>query len=669
MGRPDDIIPVSIQELKQNPSLGGVPLVILIGAAVATAYVLSSTPLRSANDRSRWATVYSLVDEGTWHIDRIDAVSTWTTIDKVRHNGHFYSSKPPLLPAIVAGVYWCVQKTTAEMGLSEGDGWRLYDQTKGGKHTKEVTRTILIIVNVIPMVIAWLLINRMLVRYADGRYAKRLILIAAVFATPMTSFLPVLNNHVVAACAIVFALSPALAILVDDRRSPWLFILAGFFAAFACVNELPALSFLGLLGLFLLKRDPKRTLMFFAPAALIPIAASIGMTYWQTGGWKPFYFFYGTEKYEYVFEGRPSYWLHPRGFDKNADDFATYLLHCTFGHHGVFSLTPLFLLMIPAWIAPGLTKPAYRSLVWMTAILTLVVFGFYLGRPQNYNYGGNSSYLRWLIWLIPLWLMCLVPVLNRCGEQRWMQCIAGLFLGVGCFSTFWSIENPWSETWMFSLLDRWEQVDQYDDPEEPFERTHYAWFSSLPSPPADGAEGEWVELSGIDSLGRAVHMTLRDGGLTDGNRRTIQIEENLASPETVVHSVVLDQAKFDAGRKIESCLIEPDQSAGAEYDRILDLIRGMPSARSYNEGRARYLKTPVHPDALTCQLALSQVEARPPGARVSHIYRCESWYCDALPFGVAQVKFAVRPKTSTDRVSAVILRVSAASSVAMPDGD
>jgi hypothetical protein len=37
-------------------------------------------PLLSANDRSRWCTVWSLVEQHTYQIDVIDAVPGWSTI-------------------------------------------------------------------------------------------------------------------------------------------------------------------------------------------------------------------------------------------------------------------------------------------------------------------------------------------------------------------------------------------------------------------------------------------------------------------------------------------------------------------------------------------------------------------------------------------------------------
>src|ERR1700729_1886733 len=94
-------------------------------------------PSLGANDRSRWATVRALVDNGTYELGyrEFDASGnvvrgangkpadkgfifgeeggSWGTIDKVMdpNTGKFYSSKPPLLPTMVAGEYWFLKHT------------------------------------------------------------------------------------------------------------------------------------------------------------------------------------------------------------------------------------------------------------------------------------------------------------------------------------------------------------------------------------------------------------------------------------------------------------------------------------------------------------------------------------------------------------------------------
>src|SRR3954470_1201352 len=72
-------------------------------------------PFLSANDRSRWMTIRSLVERGTYEIDAIVGQPTWDTIDMVQHTGHdgqkhLYSSKPPLLATVLAGEYWLIHQ-------------------------------------------------------------------------------------------------------------------------------------------------------------------------------------------------------------------------------------------------------------------------------------------------------------------------------------------------------------------------------------------------------------------------------------------------------------------------------------------------------------------------------------------------------------------------------
>ena len=71
-------------------------------------------PFLSANDRSRWCTVRALVEpdmrvEGApYAIDKVIQDPNWDTIDMVKHDGHLYSSKPPLMATLMAGIYWII---------------------------------------------------------------------------------------------------------------------------------------------------------------------------------------------------------------------------------------------------------------------------------------------------------------------------------------------------------------------------------------------------------------------------------------------------------------------------------------------------------------------------------------------------------------------------------
>ncbi len=433
-------------------------LVITLAAGSSLAHILTATvlyspakpwpkgrpphsPFLSANDRSRWCTVWSLVERGTYQIDEIIKVHGWDTIDKGRFRDHFYSSKPPFLATIAAGVYWTV-KDTVGLDLRE--------------RTHETVQLVLVLMNWLPWIVALVLLAAIGERYAETDWGRMYLVIAAAGGTFLTTFLTTLNNHTVAACSVVFALYPMLRILNDGQRKGWLFALAGFWGAFAACSELPAAMFgLALFGA-LAWRSPKQVCLWFVPAALLPLAFFFYTNWLCTGGLLPFYANFGSPNdtfYKYVFEGRESYWMHPSPQDIGESSPLIYLFHCTFGHHGIFSLSPVFLLTIAGWTRLGKPFPL-RLVVWLSLLLTIGVLTFYLLQSHSYNYGGNTSGLRWAFWLIPCWLLALVPALDRWGNRRSVRIASALLLALSFFSASFPHLNPWQPPWLKNVVDR-----------------------------------------------------------------------------------------------------------------------------------------------------------------------------------------------------------------------
>ncbi|MEM6363364.1 MAG: hypothetical protein AAF745_02985, partial [Planctomycetota bacterium] len=171
------------------------------------------TAFGSANDRSRWCTIIALVEYGTYQIDDVIAIPSddgrrrpFDTIDKVRHVGwdgqlHYYSSKPTLLPTMLAGAYFVVHRVT---GLSMID------------HPIYVPRLMLLLINV--PIFAILLITMMLTIEMVGAsdFARRLTMAATCFGTMLTPFAVSLNNHLIAAAATSVTLVIYLA--VSEKR-------------------------------------------------------------------------------------------------------------------------------------------------------------------------------------------------------------------------------------------------------------------------------------------------------------------------------------------------------------------------------------------------------------------------------------------------------------------
>lgn len=82
--------------------------------------------------------------------------------------------------------------------------------------------------------------------------------------------------------------------------------------------------------------------------------------------------------------------------------------------------------------------------------LTVVVVGFYLVKSDNY--GGFTNGLRWLMWLTPIWLTCLLPVADWLGQWRIGRWLSGIFLAISVFSVSYQLWSPWRHPWIFDLM-------------------------------------------------------------------------------------------------------------------------------------------------------------------------------------------------------------------------
>jgi hypothetical protein len=471
-------------------------------------------PTFGSNDRSRWATVVALVDDGTYVIGRREPALVskenkygydgiifdsdgWRTIDVVLNpeTQKFYSSKPPLLATLVAGEYWL---------LKHGMGWSLKSPTgtHGPDDRWKVVRTVLLTINAIPMLIYLLLLAKIIEEHGTTDWGRILVMAAACFGTMLTPFAVTFNNHSIATCCALFALYPAMRLLSSAKsergalaafswagefeqhgayaaRPPILFITAGFFAALTACLELPAVSFAVLLCVVLLLWYPRHTLVYYVPPALIPATAFVLTNYLAVGQLTPVYEKFGTEWYEYPGsvwnvtereaaaekdreEGRPIWefrnidWAwHPQGAHETK---LAYAFHLLIGHHGLFSLMPIFLLALPGMFL-GCRRMAGRvadlgvvDVVSMCSlVLLVVVIGFYIFKSNNY--GGWTNGPRWLMWLAPLLLITMLPIADRLATLRWGRGLAYFCLAVSVFSVnYWSW-NPWRHPWLYNLME------------------------------------------------------------------------------------------------------------------------------------------------------------------------------------------------------------------------
>ena len=141
------------------------------------------------------------------------------------------------------------------------------------------------------------------------------------------------------------------------------------------------------------------------------------------------------------------------GVDRGERSRLVYATHTLVGHHGVFSLTPIWILsVIGCLVLTRGTDRGWRLLGALVLALTIVCLAFYISRPLfDRNYGGVSCGFRWMFWLIPLWLLGLVPAVNSLMRSTWGVVLALCLLAVSVFSATYAAWNPWSHPWLFHL--------------------------------------------------------------------------------------------------------------------------------------------------------------------------------------------------------------------------
>ena len=513
-----------------------VMITVAVGIAAGRIAVVKSrdgdTAFLSANDRSRWCTVASLVEDGTFAIDRQIAITDasgkrrpWSTIDRVRHTGtdgvmHDYSSKPPLFSILVAGVYWPVYQISG-MSLTEQP---IY-----------VTRIVLAIVNLPILLIMLVAVWRML----EGSYApdsaKMFGLAIACFGTALLPMTVSLGNHLPAAMTTAVTLMIYLSVAGENqfKKIATPYFVAGLAAAATVVNELPSLAMLVVWIVLFYRQHRIATASIFLPAvAFVGIAflstnmiahQSIRPPYmhrsdgevlgsittgsrdarptegdvakwFQTnvnrnvaslvnpqlvstsspdrwiiqssdgnlryalvrstiakspGSWM-------IRQWDHWYDYPRSYWMGERpGVDAGEKNRFVYAFHLLVGHYGIFTLTPVWLL-VPYGLSMRIREPQGRYRFYLAtsiAAVSLICFTFYISRPEiDRNFGGVSSSFRWMLWFTPLWIWAALPAITWAMERDWGRKVLFVLLAASIFSMATALDNPWQHPWIYRYL-------------------------------------------------------------------------------------------------------------------------------------------------------------------------------------------------------------------------
>ncbi|MDR3110757.1 MAG: hypothetical protein LBU65_13900 [Planctomycetaceae bacterium] len=439
------------------------------------------SPMFCANDRSRWCAIRALVEpdkrvvrevqnaDGStrrvyvWYaIDNVQTEKGWDTIDMVKHklpgdikgDGYLYSSKPPLLVTLMAIPYYAIY---------HGSGGRL----SLGNEQYLVVRVMIVLINLLPLIVSWVLLSRLVERFGTTDWGRIFTVAAFCFGTFASTFSVTINNHVPAYVCTVFAIYSAIRLLDGTRHRYRHAVSVGLFGSLLVACELPAALFAAAVVAYLLIRQTRVTAALTVPVCVAVAAAFLGTNYAAHHTVVPPYTFKGGEtnwySYTYEREGkvRQSYWDNPVGMDIGEESIRRYSFHSTVGHHGIFSLTPIWLLSFIGGACWSLGRRVgnveqqrlLRDLVTLTIVLSVVIFVFYMRQGQGErNYGGVVSGLRWTFWLMPLWILMMIPASDMLSKYRVGRTSAYLCVAASCFSAAYPVWNPWTMPWLYNLL-------------------------------------------------------------------------------------------------------------------------------------------------------------------------------------------------------------------------
>ena len=438
--------------------------VILFVAFMLLWAVLTKVHTHSWQEESRMATVQTLVEQGTFIIDRTEFNRTG---DKVFINEHFYSDKTPLLSVATAGAYSVLHNVfglTLDPTICVPDediaACRAFTPT-GARFTAFYWLTLIFIGGSASLLVV-LFWRAMLLAGASGTLATALA-VALGLASPIAPYSIVFAGHVPAALCLfagfrlmvrssgVEALAGgqsqetanlSSASTPTKRRRSWRFFWAGFLISLSANIDLTLAIFIVVFGLWVLFTR-WRSLLPYILGALVPFAISGAINYWAAGTLVPLYF--DPKAYDFVGTVLNTTVGGTNGF-YSLEFGARYTYDMFVGQRGLFSFTPM---LIFAFIGMAVAFKQRRQRGLIAAVLSgSLIFAAYLILRTD-NFGGLAWGTRWFVPLVPLWWYFAYDVYRVMREGRYATIGVVFFWGAVLLSFLTAAQG---------LHDAWREV-------------------------------------------------------------------------------------------------------------------------------------------------------------------------------------------------------------------
>lgn len=392
--------------LDEAPTMG---LVILHRHEVIAVFVLfllffgifTKNNGASWNDQSRFATIEALVENpDSMPRFAIDFTTYgWWTGDKIYDNQHFYSTKPPVLSVLGAGIYYFLH-----------DWFQMdYSNPEQERYIYFIITFLLIgVMSAAALALFYDLMRRL------GLLKKHAIFltVAVGIGSLMLPYTLVFNNHTFAGAAIFISFYFLYKAIEHRGSRGWNLFLAGLFSGLALTVDIAGAGpFAAAFLIFTLtmginRRWHKHVRMYgvaligsFLIGFLIFIIAHLYFNYQITGDWKPIYTKHALYNklavegyYGEVISSKESFFSENR---------LRYIVNSLVGIRGIFLYTPLMLFSFYFMIKVARDRRNRLALLSKLILIFLIPAWIYLLFATK-NYGGTSYGSRYFIAAMPM---------------------------------------------------------------------------------------------------------------------------------------------------------------------------------------------------------------------------------------------------------------------------
>jgi hypothetical protein len=383
----------------------------------------------TTNVTSRYLTIEAIVEDRDFIID----AKYKATDDKIYREGHYYSSKPPLLSIAASSVYYVAHNFFGQ-DFPEFNN----EETKLKYYYSLypiVYITSLIFVGGTFLLMLFYFYKTLILFEVIKKYYLPLFL-GLGLASLYFSYSVTLNNHTIAGSLLFIAFYYLLLIKQNKYNYPKLnrhLAITGLLTSLTAVIDLPTgLTFCALFGLyFLIKLGFKKIFYYLWPFLLI-FSLHLYFNYQIFGGLLP------VQLYK-------EYWIGPDGLPTLATysprhSWYMYLFNILLGTHGFFSYTPLLILSFWGIYKTIKTKSDFlwEALMILFGFVIIICFYTILAR----DYGGSAYGFRWFITITPL-IYFFIILLYRKSVRYTLSIIFSLLFIWSLFVALIGVIDPW----------------------------------------------------------------------------------------------------------------------------------------------------------------------------------------------------------------------------------